>query len=202
MYITQNKLNSDISEWSTGSDHISTKYWKWDKLVSNEDCDKIISLGEKIGLKGGTVRDSTTIDNKIRDSLISWLAPEDAPWVYDLIWDAANHQPWDYDIRGFGDNLQYTVYRGEDRHYYHWHSDTGPKMQHRKVSFTLELSDPDEYKGGHFEFISNDGSPIRVPPFGKGSAIIFPSFIRHRITPVTKGIRKSLVTWVSGPKFR
>jgi PKHD-type hydroxylase len=202
MYITPNKLFSDLEEWKIGVDHIQTPYYFWKSLVSKEDCDKIIKLGEEHKPKQGTIGDAFTVDTSIRKSLVSWLPSQAAPWVYDFIWAAVQHQPWNYDVRGFGDALQYTVYKAKDQHFYNWHSDTGPDRHHRKVSFTLQLTDGDEYEGGEFELLLHDGSVMALPKLGKGSAFIFPSFMRHRVTKVTKGVRRSLVTWISGPKFR
>jgi len=204
MYITPTRQKLDTSGWSQGVDYSDVAYWKWDRLVSEEDCNKIISVGEAIGLKQGTVRDGVQIDKSIRQCHLSWIDHTNNPWIHDIVWNAATKQPWAYDIRGFIDQLQYTVYDGDDlrQDYYTWHQDIGTNMQHRKVSFTLMLSDNDEYEGGDFEILGFDGRVIRVPKFGKGSALLFPSYARHRVTPVTKGTRKVLVAWVSGPKLK
>jgi len=74
------------------------------------------------------------------------------------------------------------------------------KYSKRKISITVQLSDPDEYEGGDFEFLI--GKEIIKLPRKKGCAIVFPSYFLHRVTPVTKGTRKSLVLWGSGQPFR
>ena len=88
--------------------------------------------------------------------------------------------------------------------YYNWHRDEkfdklGP---HRKISFVMQLTDPNEYKGGDFEFDSDVISPEPSLLKPKGTIIVFPSYIKHRAAPVTKGRRESLAAWVEGPGFK
>lgn len=84
---------------------------------------------------------------------------------------------------------------------YDWHQDVayGAK-EHRKLTFIIQLSDPDEYEGGTLEF--RDGGFNGEAAKKKGSIIIFPSFLYHRITPISKGIRHSIVGWAVGPQWR
>ncbi|MDB2656544.1 2OG-Fe(II) oxygenase [Crocinitomicaceae bacterium] len=70
----------------------------------------------------------------------------------------------------------------------------------RKLSVTVQLSDPDEYEGGDLEFMINHKT-VKAPR-KKGTIVVFPSFIMHRVTPITKGTRQSIVGWVSGPPYR
>jgi PKHD-type hydroxylase len=70
----------------------------------------------------------------------------------------------------------------------------------RKISVVIQLSDPTEYEGGELQ-VMNGEEPYRVCNKEKGSLIMFPSFLLHRVTPVTKGCRRSLVLWISGPPF-
>ena len=99
-------------------------------------------------------------------------------------------------------NIQFTEYRGDNSGHYDWHSDVswGADTQYdRKLSMSIQLSDPDEYRGGDFELRNSN------PPEGlrdRGSVIIFPAYLLHRVTPVTAGIRLSLVTWIEGPRWR
>ena len=77
-------------------------------------------------------------------------------------------------------------------------------MSHRKLSMTIQLSDPDDYEGGDFVFNVNQigQSPDREQLRKKGTVLVFPSFIMHGVKPVTKGTRKSLVSWIEGPTWR
>jgi PKHD-type hydroxylase len=96
--------------------------------------------------------------------------------------------------------LQYTLYNYENNHYA-CHRDLGiGKQSNRKLSIVLMLSDPKDYAGGNLE-IFNSGEFTSIPN-KKGNVVIFPSFEWHRVLPVTSGIRKTLVAWVTGPCFR
>jgi PKHD-type hydroxylase len=101
--------------------------------------------------------------------------------------------------------IQYTTYYGDAHGRYDWHCDTfwaNSTTYDRKISIVIQLSDSKDYEGGDFEI------DHRYPQFpkeairDKGSVLVFPSFINHRVTPVTSGTRKSLVAWIQGPKFR
>jgi PKHD-type hydroxylase len=70
----------------------------------------------------------------------------------------------------------------------------------RKISLVVQMSDPEDYEGGSLEL--NTGGPIVEPTKTKGSVIIFPSYLLHRVTPVTSGLRKSLVLWAGGSSLK
>jgi PKHD-type hydroxylase len=74
-------------------------------------------------------------------------------------------------------------------------------MSHRKISITIQMSESDEYAGGDLELWTGGKESIKAPR-GKGVAVLFPSYILHRVSPVTDGIRKSLVLWVGGSHYR
>ena len=107
---------------------------------------------------------------------------------------------WNFDVWGYHDDFQYTKYYGGDQGHYDWHMDLGPNMSNRKLSCVIQLSDPSDYEGGELEF--NLGYTILSVPKGKGVITFFPSFLLHRVTPVTKGTRISLVTWLCGANLR
>jgi len=200
-------VHPDAAKWRKGINHLDHPFSFWEELVPPEICDNIIVLGERkegneasVGMGG-----DQQVDTTIRKSEVSWLYPNDCPWLYDVIWKCAQHNVWEYDIRGFVDNLQYTVYDSADEQHYDWHQDIGPNHNHRKISFVMLLSDPNEYEGGDFEIGQPGGGPRAhtvVPTKGKGSAFLFPSFLSHRVSPVTQGVRRSLVTWIAGPKLK
>lgn len=95
------------------------------------------------------------------------------------------------------DVIQYAEY--DESSFYNWHMDCGLEEPTRKLSVSIQLSDPSEYEGGDVECLIMD-DPFKFPK-EKGTVIIFPSFMLHRVTPVTKGVRKSLVAWIDGPTF-
>ncbi len=181
-------------------------YWYFDKKISHEICQKIIKLGkgkwEQATTSAGRPVDGT------RKSAIVWIEEQ---WVYDLIWNymlAANEQAgWKYNIVA-AENCQVTRYTKSG--FYTWHLDgigshndvynePGNKFLHgntRKLSMSIILNS--DFEGGDFEMSDLDN---KVPKLEEGSIIVFPSFIEHRVTPVTKGIRYSLVSWFVGPPF-
>jgi PKHD-type hydroxylase len=146
--------------------------------------------------KGGTT------DLESRNCEVAWITELD--WVSSIFthyFRIANRECWEYDIVEF-DALQVTRYgKGQ---YYNWHADYGSsydKNLTRKLSATLVISDPEEYTGGKLQMIDYHGK-IMSPNKKKGSIIIFDSRCPHRVTPVLKGERISLVAWMLGPKLR
>jgi len=93
-----------------------------------------------------------------------------------------------------------------DQGYYNWHNDVNwddGRPVHRKLSFICQLTDPAKYEGGDFEMQPlHLGAPNQEQLKTQGTALIFPSFIVHKVNPVTKGTRHSLVAWIEGPKWR
>jgi len=106
---------------------------------------------------------------------------------------------WNFDIWGYQDSFQYTIYYGDGGHY-DWHVDMGPGISNRKISCVLQLSDPEEYDGGDLQM--NPGGQILTVPKQLGTICFFPSFMLHRVTPLNSGVRKSLVNWFCGANFR
>lgn len=183
----------------------------WIDGFSNEELLKIEQIGNKRFLESASVggADADKDISHIRKSKISWLElSEETGWIYDRLAFIArqlNGQFFEFDLFGFVEHFQYTVYEPDGGHYT-WHMDKGylrdggSAASPRKLSIVLQLSDPSEYEGGDLELMTG-GSPI-IMEKKKGLVVAFPSWILHRVTPVTKGIRKTLVIWISGPKFR
>ena len=142
-----------------------------------------------------------------RNSSLSWIGWNN--WISGVIHNMmmfANAVHFKYDLHYFESNIQSTVYTSEFNDNYSWHVDnslsTYPSGDHeRKLSCSLILSDPDEYEGGQFQLhYHKNWSKIIKPP--KGTAVIFPSWLPHRVRPVTSGKRISLVAWMQGPMFK
>ena len=153
--------------------------------------------------------DGSTDNDNARSSEIRWIDPTDFNnrYITDMLWffaHEANRNAFGFNIDYLPD-IQYTKYTAEENGKYDWHHDTfwgNPSAYDRKLSIVIQLSDPSEYEGGDFEF---DNQYAQIPfdqARAKGTVIVFPSFINHRVTPVTKGERRSLVSWIQGPKFR
>jgi PKHD-type hydroxylase len=178
-----------------------TNYYWFEDGFSSEDVGKIITLTKANELEEATVINGSGKD--IRDSSIKWFEPnEETSWIYDTVLNYIQeaNSIWKFNLYSIIDNIQYTEYRGGGGHY-DWHIDIGPgSISHRKVSVIVQLSDPSEYSGGILEL--NLGGNITAIPQVKGSVIVFPSYLLHRVTPVTSGLRKSLVLWAGGEHYK
>lgn len=180
-------------------------YYYFTDAFTPEEIVKIIQTGESLQqLKASTVGDDNKdIVSEYRKSEISWI--EEGPqteWIYQRIAHfakIANKEMWNFDIWGYQDLLQYTKYYGNGGHY-DWHADLGPGISNRKLSCVLQLSTPEEYEGGTLQM--NPGGNILEVPKALGTLCFFPSFLLHRVTPLSSGVRKSLVTWLCGANFR
>ena len=170
-----------------------------DKII--EECEKYPPQDANLGFEGETQNTDT------RRSEVRWvdkLQPS-SRWISELLWEyasEANRNAFGFDINLIRD-IQYTVYRAENFGKYDWHHDTfwgNPRTTDRKLSLIIQLSDENDYERGDFELDRQYEQPQGLRK--KGTVFVFPSFMLHRVTPVTKGIRRSLVSWVEGPKFR
>jgi PKHD-type hydroxylase len=135
-----------------------------------------------------------------RKSVLRWLPAVD-PWIWlyqrlNLIINDVNGRYWRYDLTEMQD-IQHTEYTAPGGHYT-WHQDSGAgPFAGRKLSLSVVLTNPREHEGGVFELFEHGPIPARL-----GDVILFPSHEFHRVTPVTSGVRRSLVCWVAGPELR
>jgi len=179
----------------------SNYYW-FNGGFDNNEIEKIIEDSKKYDFVNATIVDEENT-NKVRKSSVKWL-PHDERWswltdkIISLVLDA--NKIWAFDLHSIIDDIQYTEYDGEGGHY-DWHIDIGPdNISHRKISIVIQLSDENDYVGGDLELMTGNGHS--VVPRGKGNVAIFPSFLLHRVTPLTSGNRKSLVLWVGGGHYK
>jgi PKHD-type hydroxylase len=186
---------------------LQQQFWQWEASVDAAFCDAVIEEHFKNAEKiDGAVRQedhSYDLDLKKRKTTIAWaLAGSDVfNTVYDYMQAANDHAGWYYDISGI-EPVQIGEY--VDGGYYDWHSDMdSPCMEgfQRKLSCSLQLSDSDDYDGGDLILENSEGKQF-VAPRQKGSVIVFPAFLKHKVTPVTKGVRYSAVAWMRGPAFK
>ena len=111
----------------------------------------------------------------------------------------ANAAKYKFDISGFQRNLKIVNYEVGD--FFDWHMDFGPgKVSNRKLTMSIQLSDADEYEGGELQFLS-DNVAFDAPK-SVGTVIIYPSFILHRVLPITSGCRRAIVGHIAGPPYR
>ena len=164
-------------------------------------CKEIIDLSSTLKKEQGKIyhRD---YDKKRRHSTISWIPFNKMQPMYDdLIYliQKINRNHFGFSNLQITEPAQVSEYaKGQ---FYHWHTDTYIDMVAeppvRKLSMTLLLNDPSKFEGGNLEIAEKKMSHMK-----QGHAAIFASFLQHRVTPVTKGVRKSLVVWFSGEPFK
>jgi PKHD-type hydroxylase len=198
----KNILNEESKNtaWPFQIDSLQTWAY-WDSAFTPEECKKIIEIGNKKKLIQGTILHGTT--SSMRDSKIAWLYPtEELNWVYtrisQIIYDL-NKKYFNFELYGFIEGFQFTHYQQPDGKYKK-HVDRGLNAFIRKLSLSVQLSDPSSYEGGEL-LLHEEENPIIVPK-EQGKLITFPSYIMHEVKPVTKGERYSLVAWITGPSFK
>ena len=180
-------------------------YW-FQNAFSEEDLTRLYNLLESL-----PYQDATTIGNQdekiseVRSSKIKWIPQTNNwQWLYEKLFDMieeANGTLWNFDLFGTNEFIQYTEYLADDQGHYDWHQDIGhggPSL--RKISLVVQLTEADEYEGGDLQIWP--GGNIWTVPKGKGNVAIFPSYMMHRVTPMTSGVRKSLVLWAGGQHYK
>jgi PKHD-type hydroxylase len=175
-------------------------YWKWDETIPKSLIDMALSEAEAREKQSGGVGigsdNAPTINATVRKSEIAFELS--THWLCGIV---ANYVLHANQLAGWNRSLlapevlQYGVYRPGD--FYDWHIDcdlVSLSATNRKLSATLLLSDPADFEGGELEIEGCEKVVLK-----QGSLIVFPSMLRHRVTPVTKGKRISAVSWIHGP---
>ena len=210
--------------------NLSSYYWYFESALTPKFCDDVISYAlqqkEVLGRTGGynkenlSKQDIKNIQKKRKSDLIwlneKWIYREIHPYIHLANKNAGWNFDWD-----FSESCQFTKYKLNQ--YYDWHCDSWDKPYNktnspnehgkiRKLSVTCQLTDSSEYSGGELEFDfrnydphMRDESKHRIQCkeiLPKGSIIVFPSFVWHRVKPVTSGTRYSLVIWNLGRPFK
>lgn len=178
----------------------------WENGFSESEISQIKQIGDAIATEIALINPTNDNVQDIRKSRVGWITQNNqTTFLYDKLGFIArmmNGQFFDYDLYGFVEDFQYTVYNGNNNDHYDWHMDKGNNNSApRKLSLVLQLSDPSEYEGGDLQFWIGGNEPITAEK-KIGLIYAFPSYILHRVTPVTRGTRKSLVVWISGNKFK
>lgn len=195
------------------------EYVWWNDAFTDDELKKIeLTCGQE------ELKDSTTIGSinkdqveRIRKSKVKFFTRTcDTGWIFNkfnsVIKDL-NETYYNFDLNGYG-SFQYTLYDSSVKGKYDWHMDTtlGNSIDYmepndretRKLSMVMLLSEPNvDFCGGEFQlYTGGDFDKPMTPDMKKGTIICFPSFLIHRVKPVILGVRKSIVIWVTGPKFR
>ena len=175
-------------------------------IFTPQQCEMVIQAGHKQKPETAQVgmnKPGGGVDTKKRTTTISWIPFKEMKEMYSQIeatMQATNLNHFGFENMKITEPAQFTEYPKGG--FYDWHMDLDVNGQHeppvRKISMTILLSDPSTFKGGNLEFMEKN----KVPELKQGQAIFFASFIRHRVAPVTKGIRRSLVMWFGGTPFK
>jgi PKHD-type hydroxylase len=182
----------------------------WENFLSDEDINLILSLPEwSLGGDAsiGAAGNHSEVNREKRTTTVGWMCPDERTnHIWDKIINAVaevNRTFFHYDLSGCFEPAQLGIYKSSDQSHYTWHCDDSPEScaVPRKLSMALLLDDPSQFEGGELQIMSQNETPISLEQ-KRGRAWFFPSWMLHRVTPVTKGTRRSLVLWVGGPAFR
>ena len=175
---------------------------------SNDEVNKIMLLGDNLSKEEAQVGPGgkPTKNFKVRKTTISFIpVTDDSEWLFRKLTDIiniANEEYFKFNINKI-QTLQYSIYNIGD--FYDIHVDTQINNFNgmRKISFSLQLTDEEDYSGGDLVIITGENSgSSRENLRKKGTIILFNSMLGHEVTPVTSGTRKALVGWVTGPLFK
>ena len=180
-----------------------TDYYWFQEGFADQELEWFENLKDLYSYEQASIVGSTTPNSAVRDSKIKWInLDENSMWMYDKLMNFASeaNSIWNFNLYSIVDSIQYTEYP-EGCGHYDWHLDIGPgSINHRKISIVVQLSDPSEYEGGELEIWT--GGQFKQIQKVKGCVVLFPSFLLHRVTPVTKGLRKSIVLWAGGDSYK
>ena len=186
------------ASWNFELDQVNF-YAYWNNAFSKEECQTIINIAKNKGLVTGTTKG----ESDVRESKVSWLySVDNIEWVFRRVTDITlnlNERFFKFDLFGLNEGFQFTNYEAPSGKYGK-HVDRCMNMPVRKLSISIQLTNPEEYEGGELKLY--DGEKENVMSKEQGTLIIFPSYVLHEVMPVTKGERNSLVTWVTGKQFK
>ena len=202
--------------------NLVNEWYYFENVLDTETCQTLINLSsDDWGTGAVDIKKGSTDEERIKGKTAKYeenkkLRTSDVKWVSDYnktiiahdilgpyMVEANERAGWKFIINNMQDP-QLTRYK--EGEYYTWHRDGGSDHLQgtnwvRKISMTVCLND--DYEGGELQICSYGRTEhiIGIPPQGKGTIIVFPSFMDHQVSPVTKGVRYSVVIWFTGPPF-
>jgi PKHD-type hydroxylase len=182
---------------------VNYTYWLWEGALSKEFCRAALAEVDWATSEQASInQDNPVIDPEKRRTDVIWQDPlQPLGCIARAYIDIANQAAgWGYALTS-QENTQIGRYKSADEGHYDWHMDAAAPQNgvQRKLSISILLSDPSEFEGGELQFKGMEDQKVLTK---QGSIVVFPSFIEHKVTPITKGVRYSAVTWVSGPAFK
>ena len=199
---------------------LDTYFYHLSKAIPSHTCEDIIQFGKSLNPKEGKTSASKNMlsdeekkehAEKVRNSKTEWIKDS---WVFTELCPFVEYanKSWGFNISKYED-VQFTEY--QPKGHYNWHNDSiknpmNLKNMQRKLSLSVQLSKPEDYEGGDLKFNlrgldSHQEDNIMSPPpefKQQGSIVVFPSFLWHKVEPVTKGVRYSLVMWTLGENWK
>jgi PKHD-type hydroxylase len=177
----------------------------WNDLFTPKELDTIEAYGDSLMPTRATLSGYRSAADHQRITRVAWMELNpDTAWLHARLEEAVLHlnaEFFSFDLYGITEALQYTVYDGAEGGHYDWHVDLGgSEVEPRKISMSLQLSDPAAYTA--CDLVLEAGNGTYFAERARGTLIAFPSYVLHRVMPIESGIRKSLVIWVAGPVFR
>jgi len=171
-------------------------------FFSPEECAEIIRISQQMPQRAALTGDGVGAHaTKRRNSNLVEVYPDPTTnWVFEKLETALmqlNNQQYKFDIQGFFEGAQ--IYEYPEGGFLDWHMDIAKGyMSNRKLSMSVQLTDGSEYEGGNLEFMDFK----ETGPRGIGDLIVFPAFLQHRVSKLTRGKRYAWVSWVHGPAYR
>jgi PKHD-type hydroxylase len=182
------------------------------EVFSAQECKRLVQLGDRQEIEPAQLEADDPDDETLRRAAIAWIPYESGTeWIFDRLGTIAQeaNQGYGFEVTGFAEDIQYTVY-DEAGSFYTWHQDGLDGMvAGRKLALVVQLSDPGDYGGGELEFVesavdlaTSERESWLDSTGAQGTVIVFPTFEYHRVLPLERGTRRSLVAWIGGPPFR
>ena len=182
----------------------------FENCFTKDEIQKILDLQNIYRLQNSLIGSNDNVkktENRICENF--WIPKNivEHKWIYDKLvkYIVIANEEYKLDLSAIVDDIQFTLYKSSDNGHYSWHNDILIDNTYtntiRKLSLSVQLSDLNEYEGGELEIVTGDYDNF-ISSKKIGTIIAFPSFLLHRVKPVTKGQRISLVLWVNGPIFK
>jgi PKHD-type hydroxylase len=173
-------------------------------VFSAEECTEVIALCARYPMAAGKTFDGAeySVNPEYRKLTTAYIARSPGmAWIFDrmdkVFFACARH--WRIDVRETVEDLKFLVYE-PGSHFSKWHADIGASYSsRRKLSMSVELDDSTLFEGGDLQIFPQTEGHAAGPRRRAGTAVVFPSHLHHRVTPVEAGVRRALVNWISGP---
>jgi PKHD-type hydroxylase len=180
----------------------------WNNIFTSAELDAMERYGDRLALEKAELAAQASGRDSIRVTKVAWFERNaETESFYARVEEVVlrlNAQFFHYDLSGLV-SFQYARYDGAEGGHFDWHKDYvkdygAPDREPRKLSLSIQLSDAASYQGCDLEV--RGGNQVDVAPKTRGTVVAFPSYVLHRVTPITSGVRKSLVVWAVGPEFK